>query len=104
MDPQTQQGLAMAVIGLAGTAFGLLASTIRDRDKLKYDAKLLALEAQNATQAGQIADLRSTQEECEERHEQCEEQHKTVAQRLDALAAAFAKLGTGSGAQQPLKD
>jgi septal ring factor EnvC (AmiA/AmiB activator) len=93
MDQSTQQGVAMALIGLAGTAFGLLASTIRDRDKLKYDLKLVALSTQNETQAKQIADLTKN-------HARCEEQHAATERRIDELVAALA----GSKSHVPLKE
>jgi hypothetical protein len=82
MDPATQQGAAMAAIGLAGTLAGLFFGWLRDRDKLRYDQEFAALKTQNATQATQIATL--TRE-----HAECKEQSRLTESRLLALERAI---------------
>ena len=116
MDPSVQQAIAMALIGLAGTAFGLLSSTIRDRDKLRYDARMQSLEAgavtrdmqiealttQNTGQAKQIAGLMSTVSECETRHEDRDRRERETQTRIDDLVNAVIRMGGGSGLHSPI--
>jgi hypothetical protein len=101
MEHTTAQGLAMAGIGALGTAFGLLINWLRDRDKLRYDSKLQALEVQNGTQAEQITALIDAHEACKQEHADarqklraCAEKHETTELRLREVEAAIAQLKT----------
>ena len=92
MDQGTVNGLLMATVAAFGTAFGLFINWMRDRDKLRYDSKLQALEAQNATQAAQIEALKDRSEDCEAKHEACEEKQRTVELQVKGIQAALAEL------------
>jgi hypothetical protein len=89
IDAGARNGILMAVVGALGTAFGLFINWLRDRDKLRYDSKLQALEAQNALQASQIAALTRRSEDCEAKHRACEEGHKTMELRVAQIEAAL---------------
>src|SRR5215510_2379287 len=101
MDPATQQGAAMAAIGLAGTIAGLFFGWLRDRDKLQFDKKLLALQGQNALQGTQIAALTASSAECEKKHKVCEEQHKTTELRIEEIERQLAQKKVRTVAHNP---
>lgn len=64
-----QQGAAVgAALTLVGTVAGLFFGYLKDRDKLRYDSKIQALELQNAQQARDMEQLRAQHRQCEEEH------------------------------------
>lgn len=127
MNETVQTGAAMVACTIAGLFFGWL----KDRDKLRYDAKFAALETageqrkvenliqaaqiktltgQNVEQGEQIETLTTQHAECKEDHAEthakldaCEQKHDTNEARLNDLSAAVLKMAQGgSGPHTPI--
>ncbi len=97
MNEATQTGVAMAAIAAVCTVAGALLGWLKERDKLQFDAKLAALQAQNTNQESRILALTATQDECEEgqrraedRARSCEEKHATTESRLSEIERIMA--------------
>lgn len=80
MTETTWTGVAMAIIALCSSALGYLFGWLKERDKLRFDTRLLAAE-----QSGR---------DCDEKHAQtlqklaaCEKQHQSTDIRLTRLEA-----------------
>jgi hypothetical protein len=81
MNDGSQIGIGMVLCTVAGYMFRYLG----ERDKYRYDAKLLMLGNQNKEQecrlndqADKIVKLEGETQECKEQHKTCEDKYKAV--------------------------
>ncbi len=116
MNDTTQTGIAMAALAMIGTVVGTVVGYFRDRDKLRHDVQLKALETQNKTQAEQIATqaeqiatqgkritrLTQISRKRDRKHRECEEQHQATAARLEQIESKLAQKKDASGPHEPL--
>jgi|GEM_PF-3741555 len=89
MNEATWTGVAMALIALASSAFGYVFGWLKERDKLRFDARLLAAE-----QSGRECDEKHAATEkklaaCEEKHEQQEQRQRRTESELTQIRAAL---------------
>lgn len=87
MDTQqaTWIGVALSVIALFGTIANNVVSYFKDRDKLKYDRKVIELEGHVEKCNEQHEETKVELAECKESHLESTARHDETERRLAAL-------------------
>ena len=81
-------GVAMSFIALIGTIANNVVSYFKDRDKLKYDRKVIELENHVADCNEHHKATTAKLQLCEEQHRESADRHEDAERRLAALERA----------------